>query len=102
MIISRDPAPPPAAYVATSGGLFRDMTIHDFDMARYFLGEVVEVTATGANLISSRDRRARATSTLPSSCCAAHGGALCSITNSPALRVRLRPAARGVRRAAAC
>jgi myo-inositol 2-dehydrogenase/D-chiro-inositol 1-dehydrogenase len=51
-IISRDPAPPPAAYVATSGGLFRDMTIHDFDMARFFLGEVVEVTATGANLIS--------------------------------------------------
>jgi myo-inositol 2-dehydrogenase / D-chiro-inositol 1-dehydrogenase len=52
VIVSRDPAPPPAAYVATSGGLFRDMTIHDFDMARYFLDEVVEVTATGANLIS--------------------------------------------------
>jgi myo-inositol 2-dehydrogenase/D-chiro-inositol 1-dehydrogenase len=51
-IISRDPAPPPAGYVTTSGGLFRDMTIHDFDMARYFLGEVVEVTATGANLVS--------------------------------------------------
>jgi myo-inositol 2-dehydrogenase/D-chiro-inositol 1-dehydrogenase len=51
-IISRDPAPPPAGYVATSGGLFRDMTIHDLDMARFFLGEVVEVTATGANLVS--------------------------------------------------
>jgi len=42
VIISRDPAPPPADYVATSGGLFRDMTIHDFDMARFFLGEGVE------------------------------------------------------------
>jgi myo-inositol 2-dehydrogenase / D-chiro-inositol 1-dehydrogenase len=51
VIISRDPAPAPAAYIATSGGLFRDMTIHDFDMARFFLGEVVEVQAMGANLI---------------------------------------------------
>ena len=38
-IISRDPAPPPASYVAQSGGLFRDMMIHDFDMARFLLGE---------------------------------------------------------------
>jgi len=51
IITSRDPAPAPAAYIATSGGLFRDMTIHDFDMARFFLGDVVEVQATGANLI---------------------------------------------------
>ena len=51
IIISRDPAPAPAAYIASSGGLFRDMTIHDFDMARFFLGEVVEVQAMGANLI---------------------------------------------------
>ena len=51
LITSRDPAPAPAAYIATSGGLFRDMTIHDFDMARFFLGEVVEVQAMAANLI---------------------------------------------------
>lgn len=51
-IISRDPAAPPAGYVETSGGLFRDMMIHDFDMARFFLGDVAEVTALGANLIS--------------------------------------------------
>lgn len=51
-IISRDPEPPPAGYVATSGGLFRDMTIHDFDMARYFLGDIVEVQASGANLVA--------------------------------------------------
>ncbi|MGB3730434.1 inositol 2-dehydrogenase [Microbacterium sp.] len=46
-IISRDPAAPPASYVAVSGGIFRDMTIHDFDMARFFLPDVVEVQAVG-------------------------------------------------------
>ena len=48
-ISSRDPSPPPLAYVRTSGGIFLDMTIHDFDMARYVTGsEVVEVYARGA------------------------------------------------------
>jgi myo-inositol 2-dehydrogenase / D-chiro-inositol 1-dehydrogenase len=48
-ISSRDPAPPPLDYVKTSGGLFLDMMIHDFDMARYVTGsEVVEVFARGA------------------------------------------------------
>jgi myo-inositol 2-dehydrogenase/D-chiro-inositol 1-dehydrogenase len=43
-ITSRDPAPPPVSYVKVSGGMFLDMTIHDFDMARYLSGsEVVEV-----------------------------------------------------------
>ena len=43
-ITSRDPAPPPAEYSAVSGGMFMDMTIHDFDMARYITGsEVTEV-----------------------------------------------------------
>ena len=51
VITSRDPAPPPAQYVAGSGGLFRDMTIHDFDMARYLVGDIAEVSALGANLI---------------------------------------------------
>ena len=80
-IISRDPAPPPAGYVATSGGLFRDMTIHDFDMARFFLGDVVEVGATGSNLVSSEIAEAGdidgAVVVLRGA-----GGALCSITNS--------------------
>jgi myo-inositol 2-dehydrogenase / D-chiro-inositol 1-dehydrogenase len=49
-IISRDPAPPPASYVAQSGGIFRDMTIHDFDLARFLLGEFVEVHAMGQRL----------------------------------------------------
>ncbi|MGV7637197.1 Gfo/Idh/MocA family protein, partial [Mycobacterium kansasii] len=51
-IVSRDPAPPPAEYVASSGGLFRDMMIHDLDLARFFLGEVVAVSALGSNLVS--------------------------------------------------
>lgn len=51
-IISRDPAPPPLDYVRRSGGIFRDMTIHDFDMARWLLGEEVEtVLATAAVLV---------------------------------------------------
>jgi myo-inositol 2-dehydrogenase / D-chiro-inositol 1-dehydrogenase len=48
-ISSRDPAPPPMEYVRASGGIFLDMTIHDFDMARFVAGaEVVEVYARGA------------------------------------------------------
>lgn len=51
-ITSRDPYPPPLEYIPRSGGLFRDMTIHDFDLARYMLGEeVIEVTATGSRLV---------------------------------------------------
>jgi myo-inositol 2-dehydrogenase/D-chiro-inositol 1-dehydrogenase len=51
-ISSRDPAPPPLAYVKVSGGIFLDMTVHDFDMARYVTGsEVVEVFARGARRI---------------------------------------------------
>ena len=49
IITSRDPAPPTAAYIKTSGGVFRDMAIHDFDMARFFLEEEpVEVMATAS------------------------------------------------------
>jgi myo-inositol 2-dehydrogenase / D-chiro-inositol 1-dehydrogenase len=51
-IISRDPSPPPPSYVARSGGLFRDMMIHDLDMARFLLGEEpVEVHAVGSCLV---------------------------------------------------
>lgn len=51
----RDPAPPPPEYVATSGGIFLDMMIHDFDMARFVTGsEVVEVFARGAVRIDPR------------------------------------------------
>jgi myo-inositol 2-dehydrogenase/D-chiro-inositol 1-dehydrogenase len=51
-ITSRDPAPPPIGYIKVSGGIFMDMTIHDFDMARFLVGEeVVEVSAAGAVLV---------------------------------------------------
>ena len=51
-IISRDPAPPPIDYIKVSGGIFLDMTIHDFDMARYLLGsEIEEVYATGGVMV---------------------------------------------------
>ncbi|MDR2232547.1 MAG: inositol 2-dehydrogenase [Tannerella sp.] len=51
-ITSRDPSPPPAQYVAVSGGMFLDMTIHDFDMARYIVGsEVTEVYVKSAVLV---------------------------------------------------
>ena len=47
-ITSRDPAPPPIEYIKVSGGIFLDMTIHDFDMVRYLTGdEVVEIYAKG-------------------------------------------------------
>jgi myo-inositol 2-dehydrogenase/D-chiro-inositol 1-dehydrogenase len=51
VITSRDPAPPPATYIKASGGLMRDMTIHDFDMARYLAGDIAQVHAFGANLV---------------------------------------------------
>ena len=51
-ILSRDPGPPPVSYIERSGGLYRDMMIHDFDMARFLLGEEpVEVHAVGSNLV---------------------------------------------------
>ncbi|GJL93773.1 MAG: inositol 2-dehydrogenase [Hyphococcus sp.] len=54
-ITSHDPAPPPLSYIPKSGGLFRDMTIHDFDMARWLTGEeFIEVFAQGACLIDKR------------------------------------------------
>ncbi|HAT8178584.1 TPA: inositol 2-dehydrogenase [Legionella pneumophila] len=52
-ITSRDPACPSKEYCATSGGIFMDMSIHDFDMARFLMqSEIVEVYATGAVLIN--------------------------------------------------
>jgi myo-inositol 2-dehydrogenase/D-chiro-inositol 1-dehydrogenase len=51
-ITSRDPGAPPVDYIKRSGGIFRDMTIHDFDMARFLLGEEVDtVTAYASNLV---------------------------------------------------
>ena len=50
-ITSRDPAPPPAQYIAVSGGIFLDMAIHDFDMARYIVGSEVTEVFTKATVL---------------------------------------------------
>jgi len=51
-ITSRDPGPPPIEYIKVSGGIFLDMTIHDFDMARYLIGdEVSEIYAAGGVMV---------------------------------------------------
>ena len=50
-IVSRDPGAPPADYVKRSGGIFRDMTIHDFDMARFLLGEEIETVSAQASVL---------------------------------------------------
>jgi myo-inositol 2-dehydrogenase / D-chiro-inositol 1-dehydrogenase len=51
-ITSRDPAPPPVSYIERSGGLFRDMMIHDFDMARFLMGEeFMRLHAVGSALV---------------------------------------------------
>lgn len=55
IITSRDPGLPPKDYVAHSGGIFRDMVIHDFDMARFLLGEEpVEIFAKASRLVDSK------------------------------------------------
>ena len=81
-ITSRDPGPPPVDYIKRSGGLFRDMMIHDFDMARFLLGEEVAlVSATGSVLvdavIAEADDVDTATATLRTV-----SGKICVITNS--------------------
>jgi myo-inositol 2-dehydrogenase/D-chiro-inositol 1-dehydrogenase len=80
-ITSRDPQPPPAAYLAVSGGMFKDMTIHDFDMARFQLGDIVEVSAVasdnGLDAFKEAQDHAQAMVTMR-----AASGALCTIVNS--------------------
>jgi len=51
-ITSRDPAPPPIDYIKSSGGMFLDMTIHDFDMARFMVSsKVISIFAVGRNIV---------------------------------------------------
>jgi len=56
LIISRDQSAPPEPYIAVSGGIFRDMTIHDFDMARFFVPDIVEVSAVGTGMFDEGAR----------------------------------------------
>ena len=62
---SRDPGPPPVEYIRVSGGIYKDMLIHDFDVFRWILADEAEsVYATGSCLVDPRSA-ARATSTRP-------------------------------------
>ena len=81
-ITSRDPAPPPTDYIAASGGLFRDMMIHDLDMARWLLDEEpVEVFAAASCLVDPAIAAAGDVDTAVVTLKTARG-ALCQISNS--------------------
>jgi myo-inositol 2-dehydrogenase/D-chiro-inositol 1-dehydrogenase len=81
-ILSRDPSPPPIGYIKSSGGIFRDMMIHDLDMARFLLGEEpVSLTAAASCLVDPEIGAAgdfdTAVVTLQTA-----SGKLCQISNS--------------------
>ncbi|WP_252105998.1 MULTISPECIES: inositol 2-dehydrogenase [unclassified Halomonas] len=81
-IISRDPSPPPAEYVGASGGLFRDMMIHDLDMARWLLDEPIEsIFAVGSCVIDPAIGEAGDVDTAMVTLTTA-SGKLCQISNS--------------------
>ena len=81
-IISRDPGPPPIEYIKESGGIFLDMTIHDFDMVRFLSGsEVTQVYASGAVLVDPKIGEAGDIDTAITTLKLANG-ALASIDNS--------------------
>jgi len=81
-ILSRDPNPPPLSYIKTSGGIFRDMMIHDFDMARFLLGEEpVQVFAVGAALVDPEIGTAGDVDTAAVTLTTA-SGKICQISNS--------------------
>ncbi|WP_332773506.1 inositol 2-dehydrogenase [Phenylobacterium sp.] len=81
-ITSHDPAPPPVSYIKVSGGLFKDMAIHDFDMARWLLGEEpVEVFASASCLVDPKIGAAGDVDTAKTLLRTA-SGKLCVISNS--------------------
>ena len=81
-ITSRDPGPPPIEYIHVSGGLFRDMMIHDFDLARWLLGEdPIEVFASASCLVDSEIAAANDVDTAMVTMKTA-SGKLCQIDNS--------------------
>lgn len=82
LITSRDPAPPPISYIQVSGGIFLDMAIHDFDLARFLIGqEVVEVYAAGGVLVDPAIGAAGDIDTTAITLTYA-SGAICQINNS--------------------
>lgn len=81
-ITSRDPSPPPIGYIKTSGGLFRDMMIHDFDMARFLMGEeFTTLSAVGSCLVDPAIGQAGDVDTAAVTLTTATGR-ICQISNS--------------------
>ncbi|OAN79556.1 inositol 2-dehydrogenase [Jannaschia sp. EhC01] len=81
-ITSRDPSPPPIGYIKTSGGLFRDMMIHDFDMARFLMGEeFTMLSAVGSCLVDPEIGEAGDVDTAAVTLTTA-SGRICQISNS--------------------
>ena len=82
IITSRDPSPPSISYLKSSGGIFRDMMIHDFDLCRFYLGndkikEIYSTTSSFAPMYSKINDHELATAVMKS-----NKGVLCIITNS--------------------
>ena len=83
IITSRDPAPPSIKYLKESGGIFKDMMIHDFDLARFYLGndEPEKLIATGSNISDNRFNKIKDYE-LASCIIRSKKGVQCIITNS--------------------
>jgi len=81
-ITSRDPGPPPAEYIKVSGGMFRDMTIHDFDMARFLLGEEIATVSGTASVLVNPEIGALGDYDSASLVLATASGRQCVISNS--------------------
>ena len=79
---SRDPGPPPYDYIVHSGGIFRDMTIHDFDMARWLLGEEVEKVQAAASVLVDPEIGKRGDFDSANVILTTASGRQCTITNS--------------------
>ena len=81
-ILSRDPSPPPIDYIKSSGGIFKDMMIHDFDMARFLLGEeFISVHAVGSALVDPEIGKAGDVDTAAVTM-TTESGKICQISNS--------------------
>ena len=81
-LTSRDPGPPPYDYIERSGGIFKDMTIHDFDVARWLLGEEVETVLAAASVLIDPEIGRRGDYDSANVILTTPGGRQCAITNS--------------------
>jgi myo-inositol 2-dehydrogenase/D-chiro-inositol 1-dehydrogenase len=81
-LISRDPGAPPYDYIERSGGIFRDMMIHDFDVARWMLGEEVETVQAAASVLTDPEIGNRGDFDSANAILRTASGRQCAITNS--------------------